>query len=163
MTQQPIVFERTYAAKVEELWDLWTTKQGFESWWGPDGFRVEVRAMDPRDGGRLEYDMIADAPEAIDAMRRMGQPTSHATHGTFSRIIPYTRIALTHVIDFVAGVQPYDSTAIVEFMPSGTATRMVVTLTPLHDEQWTRNAEMGWAGQLSKLDRRFADRSLPSA
>ena len=35
-------------AKVEELWELWTTKQGFESWWGPDGFRVKVHALEAR-------------------------------------------------------------------------------------------------------------------
>jgi uncharacterized protein YndB with AHSA1/START domain len=29
-----IVIERTYAASAQELWDLWTTKAGFESWWG---------------------------------------------------------------------------------------------------------------------------------
>ena len=37
-----VVIERTYRAQAEELWDLWTTKTGFESWWGPEGFRVEV-------------------------------------------------------------------------------------------------------------------------
>jgi uncharacterized protein YndB with AHSA1/START domain len=29
------VIERTYRATVQELWELWTTKEGFESWWGP--------------------------------------------------------------------------------------------------------------------------------
>ena len=155
MTQQQIVLERTYRARVEELWDLWTTKDGFESWWGPEGFRVEVHAIEPRAGGTLQYDMIASAPEAIEAMRRMGQPTSHSTRGTFTGVVRHTRIALTHLIDFVAGVEPYNSTATVEFFPNRDTVRMVVTLTPLHDEQWTRNATMGWTSQLSKLDKRF--------
>lgn len=34
-TRPKIVFERTYRARREELWELWTTKEGFESWWGP--------------------------------------------------------------------------------------------------------------------------------
>ena len=39
----PIQFERRYDnAAIEDLWDLWTTKEGFESWWGPQGFRVAV-------------------------------------------------------------------------------------------------------------------------
>ncbi|HVZ21191.1 MAG TPA: SRPBCC domain-containing protein [Vicinamibacterales bacterium] len=151
-TQQPIVLDRTYRATLEELWNLWTTKDGFESWWGPEGFRVEVQTIDARPGGTLTYDMIADAPEAIEAMRRMGQPISHRTTGTFSEVIRHTRIALTHLIDFVAGVAPYDSTAVVEFAPSGDAVRMIVTLSPLHDEQWTRNATMGWTSQLTKLE-----------
>src|SRR5690606_34886017 len=31
--QATVVIERTYRARVEELWELWTTKAGFESWW----------------------------------------------------------------------------------------------------------------------------------
>jgi hypothetical protein len=30
--------ERTYRVPIEDLWELWTTKAGFESWWGPEGF-----------------------------------------------------------------------------------------------------------------------------
>jgi uncharacterized protein YndB with AHSA1/START domain len=48
-TQASIKFERRYErAAVEDLWDLWTTKKGFESWWGPKGFRVEVRKLELR-------------------------------------------------------------------------------------------------------------------
>jgi hypothetical protein len=31
---QTVRFERTYDGPVDHLWDLWTTKDGFESWWG---------------------------------------------------------------------------------------------------------------------------------
>jgi uncharacterized protein YndB with AHSA1/START domain len=65
----PVVLERIYRARLDELWDLWTTKEGFESWWGPEGFRVEVHTIDARNGGRLHYDMIADAPEQVAAMK----------------------------------------------------------------------------------------------
>jgi len=34
--------ERTYQAPIEDVWELWTTKEGIESWWGPGGFRVTV-------------------------------------------------------------------------------------------------------------------------
>src|SRR5215510_4745076 len=96
-TKPKVVIERTYRARVEELWDLWTTKEGFESWWGPEGFRVEVHALEAREGGRLHYDMIADAPEAIAAMKEMGQPTSHKTHGRYSEFRPYDRLTLIHM------------------------------------------------------------------
>src|SRR5262245_34782288 len=46
-----VVIERTYRARARELWELWTTKVGFESWWGPEGFRVNVRTLDPHLGG----------------------------------------------------------------------------------------------------------------
>ena len=99
--------------------------------------------------------IFISAPEAIEAMRRMGQPISHGTRGTFTDVVRHKRIALTHLIDFVAGVEPYNSTATVEFFADRDRVRMVVTLTPLHDEQWTRNATMGWTSQLTKLDKRF--------
>jgi uncharacterized protein YndB with AHSA1/START domain len=71
-----VVLERTYRARLQELWDLWTTKDGFESWWGPDGFRVDVHAIDPRVSGTLHYDMIADSPQAIEAMTEIGRPST---------------------------------------------------------------------------------------
>src|SRR6187549_1752661 len=46
MTRQRITLERTYKTSLPELWDLWTTKHGIESWWGPEGFRVEVERID---------------------------------------------------------------------------------------------------------------------
>src|SRR5690606_27976244 len=99
----------TYPASMRELWDLWTTKDGFESWWGPEGFRVEVNALEARPDGLLDYDMIADAPEAIAAMERMGQPLSHGTRGRFAEFRPFERLSLVHVIDFIAGMDPYES------------------------------------------------------
>lgn len=58
-----VVVERTYRAAIEDVWDLWTTKEGFESWWGPQGFRVEVQEIAARVDGALRFEMIADAPE----------------------------------------------------------------------------------------------------
>ena len=99
---------------------------------------------------------LAMMSEQIEAMKRMGQPTSHATHGTFTEIQPHTRLAITHVIDFLPGVTPYDSTVVVEFFPSGDHVRMVITLTPMHDAHWTEMATMGWTSQLRKLEKRYA-------
>ncbi len=47
-TSPKVVFERTYLASVDELWALWTTKEGLESWWGPAGFRTAVHAIEAR-------------------------------------------------------------------------------------------------------------------
>ena len=149
------VIERTYKAAVDELWDLWTTKQGFESWWGPVGFRVEVHKMEARQGGALFYDMIADAPEHIAQMKKMGQPTSHETRGIFSEFRKNERLILTHVIDFIPGVKPYESTIVVEFHPKGDSTRMVVTLHAMHDLTFTQMQVQGFTSQLTKLDDRY--------
>ncbi len=153
--QDKVIIERTYRARVEDLWELWTTKDGFESWWGPDGFRVDVHALDARVGGALEYDMIADAPAMIAAMQQMNQPLSHATRGHYSELRPHTHLTLVHVIDFIPGVEPYDSTIEVDFHTAGDHARMVVTLHPHRDPHFTRMSIEGFTSQLTKLERRF--------
>lgn len=154
-----VTFERTYRARVEELWELWTTKDGFESWWGPEGFRVDVHALDARVGGALEYDMIADAPDAIAAMKQLGQPLSHGTRGTFTVLAPLERLTLVHVIDFIAGAEPYDSRIDVDFRAAGDQATMVVTVHPHRDPHWTKMAIEGFTSQLTKLDKRFSGSS----
>jgi uncharacterized protein YndB with AHSA1/START domain len=154
-TRPKLVFERTYRARIEDLWELWTTKDGFESWWGPEGFRVEVFTLDARPGGMLHYDMIADAPEAIEAMRAMGPPLSRPAHGRFTELRPHERLTITHVIDFLPGVKPYESTIAVEFFASGDSARMEITLDPMHDEEFTRMSTMGFTSQLTKLEKRL--------
>jgi uncharacterized protein YndB with AHSA1/START domain len=155
-----VAIERTYRARAEELWHLWTTKEGFESWWGPEGFRVEVHAIDARVDGALHYDMIADAPEQIEAMKQMGQPISHETRGRFSEVRPHQRLAITHMIDFLPGVKPYESTMVVELFPSGDRVRMVVTMDPMHNEEFTKMSTLGFTSQLNKLDKRFGPRDV---
>lgn len=154
-SQAKVIVERTYRAEVQELWDLWTTKEGFESWWGPEGFRVEVHALEARVGGRLEYDMIADAPEMIAAMKKMGQPVSHMTRGKYAELAPLARLTLVHVIDFIAGAEPYESKIEVDFHASGKDARMVVTLHPHRDPHWTKMSVQGFGSQLTKLDKKY--------
>lgn len=155
-SQATTVIERTYRASVEELWALWTTKDGFESWWGPEGFRADVRTLEARLGGALHYDMVAATPEMVEAMRQMGAPASHETRGRFSEFRPHTRLALTHVIDFLPGVESYEATILVEFHPAGAGrVRMVVTLDAMHDAATSGMQAQGFTSQLTKLDRRF--------
>ena len=153
--QAKLVIERSYRARAEDLWALWTTKAGFESWWGPEGFRVEVHALEAREGGALAYDMIADAPDAIAAMKQMGQPLSHSTRGRFAEFRPLERLTLIHMIDFVPDTAPYESVIEVDFHATGDHARMVVTLHPHRDPHWTRMSIEGFRSQLTKLDARF--------
>ena len=154
--QSSLVIERTYSADPQELWSLWTTKDGFQSWWGPEGFRADVTEIDARLGGSLHYCMVADSPEMVAAMKRMGQPTSTECKGRFSEFRPHERLVLTQIIDFLPGVQPYDSITEVDFMPAANGTvRMIVTLSQMHDAQTTEMQRMGFTSQLSKLDKRF--------
>ena len=85
----------------------------------------------------------------------MGQPLSHHTRGRFAEFRPLARLTLVHVIDFIAGVEAYESTIEVDFHPSGDDARMVATLHPHRDPHWTKMSVMGFQSQLTKLDKRF--------
>ncbi len=150
-----VVIERSYRASLRDVWDLWTTKDGFESWWGPQGFRAEVRALEARVGGPLEYDMIADSPAMVAEMKNLGRPPSHATHSRFTELKEHQRLVLTNIIDFLPGVEPYENRIEVEFSVSGDTVRMVVTLEPLHTEEFSNMQKEGFTDQLTKLDGRF--------
>lgn len=156
--ESSLVIERTYKANIEELWDLWTTKEGFESWWGPDQFRADVHKIEARFGGALHYDMVADTPEAITAMENMGAPTSQPCRGSFSEFKLNERLVLTQIIDFLPGVAPYDSRMTVDFFPVADGrVRMVVTLSRMHDVATTAMQKEGFTSQLSKLDCRYGE------
>lgn len=150
-----ITLERTFVADVDDVWDLWTTKEGFESWWGPVGFRVEVRALDLRVGGALDYAMIAHGAEQIAFMQRANMPVSREHRITFTEIEPHRRLGFAQRMDFVPGVTPYTTHGSVDFQVTGDRVRMVLTLDAMHDDQWTERARMGWEMQLSKLEHRF--------
>lgn len=150
-----IVIERTYRAKIEDVWDLWTTKQGFESWWGPQGFRAEVHVLEASTGGELRYDMIADTPEMIAAMKQVGRPSSHPTNSRFTELKPHERLVITNLIDFLPGVATYENNIVVDFSAVGDTIRMVVTLEGLHDDEFTKMQTEGFTSQLTKLDGRF--------
>ena len=150
-----VVIERTYRASLEEMWSLWTTKDGFESWWGPDGFRSEVHTLEAREGGLLHYSMIAATPEMVAVMQKMGRPATSECRSHFTELKPRTRLTLTNVIDFLPGVPSYEAAIVAEFFPAGDSVRMVITLSRMHDAQFTKMQQMGMASQLTKLDRRF--------
>ncbi len=165
MTEQPnngsarkIIIERTYLASVQEVWDLWTTIDGIESWWGPDGFSVKVQQLDLRPGGEVRYAMTATHPAQIEFMKKAGMPITTEAKFTFTQIVPGKSISYTHRIDFVPGVDPYDVGNKVEFFSHGGHVRMLLTLDPMHSDEWSQRATMGWESQLGKLDSRFAGR-----
>jgi uncharacterized protein YndB with AHSA1/START domain len=146
-----VSLERTFSAAVEDVWDLWTTKEGIESWWGPEGFAVKVRELDLRPGGELAYAMIATAPEQIEFMKKAGMPVTVEHRLTFTEVVPRRRLAYTHLADFIPGVKTYEVATTVEFDPSPQGVRMVLSFDAMHDEHWTQMAVMGWESELGKL------------
>ena len=149
--RQMITLERTFQAPVEDVWELWTTKEGIESWWGPEGFRVEVHRIDLRPGGELLYSMIASGAEQIEFMKKAGMPLVNKHLITYTEIVPHKRLEYMNLVDFFPGVTPYDASTVVELHPGPQGVRMVLVIEAMHDEHITRMAVMGWESELGKL------------
>ena len=146
-----ISIERTFDAPISNVWALWTTKDGIESWWGPDGFEVKVRHLDLRSGGELQYDMTAIAPDQIEFLKKAGMPKTTPSLVTFTEVVPLKRLAFRQLADFIPNVKPYEVAMLVEFESTAQGVRMVLTLDAMHDEYWTKMALMGWENELDKL------------
>jgi uncharacterized protein YndB with AHSA1/START domain len=148
------VIDRSLKASVEKVWRMWTTKDGLEKWWGPEGFQSTVRHLDLRAGGRFEIVMTAMLPEIIAHLKASGMGESSVAKGDYTVVEPNRRLVYTNAVDFVPGVPPCTSTTTVEMSakPAG-GTRLIITNDVMHDEQWTAMATMGWTQQVGKLEK----------
>ena len=83
-----IVIERRYEASIEDVWELWTTSEGIESWWGPEGFSVKVHELDLKAGGQMVYAMTAVDPPTLPAVwtRSIGFPTAPRLDATMQAV-----------------------------------------------------------------------------
>ena len=156
--RRKVSIERTFKTTIEDVWELWTTKQGIESWWGPDGFAVKVDKLDLRPGGELAYAMTATAQEQIEFLKKAGMPLTQQARITYTEVMPLKRLAFTQMADFIPNVKPYEVTMTVDFDTTPQGVRMVLTLDAMHDEQWTKLAVMGWESELGKLAKLLSER-----
>lgn len=148
---EKITIERSYAASPEEVWRRWTTAEGIESWWSPDGFAVEVEELDLRPGGELRYTMTATGDAQIEFMHSVGMPLATTSRKTFTDVDPPRRLAYDSLVDFVPGVPAYWHPTLVEIEPEGDGVRVVMTIDRLHDDEWTQRLVMGRTNELDNL------------
>ena len=150
-----VTIERLFNAAIEDVWELWTTKDGIESWWGPPGFEVKVRLLDFRRGGELLYAMTAVAPDQIEFLKKAGMPVTTESLVTYTEVVPLKRLAFTQLADFIPNVKPYEVATTLELSTHSQGVAMVLTLDAMHDEYWTKMAVMGWESELDKLAKRL--------
>jgi uncharacterized protein YndB with AHSA1/START domain len=144
---------REYPAPIEDLWGLWTTREGIESWWGPEGFTVKVVELDLRVGGGMRYTMAATAPEQVEFMRKADLPLSTELRLTYTAVRRYELLAYEVLADFIPGVDPYAVATTVHFERIPHGGRMTLRFDRMHDEPWTQRARMGRDSELEKLSR----------
>ena len=147
------MIERVVPARAEAVWDLWTTVDGIESWWAPEGFQVTVRSLDLRVGGELVYEMAAVGSEQVAFMESAGMPLSTVSRKTFTAIARPERLVYDSLVDFVPGVETYSFRTDVELEEEADGLRIVMRMQPLHDEEWTGRLVAGRTNELDNLAR----------
>lgn len=143
--------EQTYPAPPEEIWRLWTTKEGIEAWWPPDGFVAEVHELDLRPGGKLVYTFTATEEPQIEFMRSVGMPLATTAEKRFTEVDPPRRLGYDSLVDFVPGMEPYWHTTTIDLEPDGDGTRVVMAIDTMHDDEWTQRLVMGRENELANL------------
>ena len=151
--RKKITLERTFRATERELWEPWTTKEGLESWWGPEGFATKIRRLEISPGGKFEYEMTATGPEQVEALKKASLPLTSRAHGSYKEIKAPKRLLYKTLVDFIPGVTPYEIATLVEFQIVPGGTRLTVIQDAMHDEGWTKMAEMGLKSSLDKLEK----------
>ena len=153
-----LTLERTFDASPEEVWELWTTRDGMEAWMGPEGFNVTVNELDLRPGGELVYAMTAVGPEQVEYMTKAGMPLVNVQRVRFVEVDPPRRLVTRDVADFIPGVEPYEVETVVELERVAEGTRVVLTFDAMHDPHWTEMAKLGHESELRKLAELLAAR-----
>jgi uncharacterized protein YndB with AHSA1/START domain len=156
--RRKLTLERTFDASPEEVWELWTTREGMEAWMGPDGFSVTVQELDLRPGGNLVYAMTAVGPDEVEYMAKAGMPLVSVQKVQFVEVDPPRRLVHRDVADFIPGVDPYEVETILELHEAEGGTRMVLTFDAMHDAHWTEMARLGHESELRKLEELLAAR-----
>jgi len=61
-----LMFERVFEAPRDRVWNAFTTAEQLAQWWGPRGWRTEVKEFDFSVGGHLLYGMTCEDPAQKD-------------------------------------------------------------------------------------------------
>lgn len=154
-----IRFERVYHAPVEDIWALWTTKEGLAEWFAPEGMRFEVSILDLRVGGRFDHVMTAVGAEQVAYLANLDRPPQAWVSGRFIEVERHRRLRIRFDIDFVPGVDSYPYDMLVELYTEAGQVRMVLTADRHPDPEMTRGAIIGFTSQLQRFDLAVAARA----
>jgi uncharacterized protein YndB with AHSA1/START domain len=147
-----INLQRTFNASLDLVWELWTTRDGIESWWGPPGFEVKVVKLELRAGGALEYVMTCVGAEQIAFMKQQNQPLTTPLKARYTEVSPKTLAAWMNLADFIPGVDPYEvETRLALTALAAESVRVDLQLDAMHNEFYTSMATQGWESELGKL------------
>lgn len=143
-----LTFERELPASPLVVWESWTTKQGLEAWWGPEGWSTVVRSLDVRPGGLWHF-----------GMGPAGESPQVWVRSIYSEVI--TAAALSYVEGFSdetgADLDPESNAVTVEFFGlHADRTRLVLHTRFTSAERLRRVTDLGiipgWTAGFDRLE-----------
>jgi uncharacterized protein YndB with AHSA1/START domain len=152
-----ITIKRTYPTSTARVWELWTTPGGIEQWWAPDGFQAKVAKLELKVGGELHHSLTATAPDRIEFMKNAGLPLTTHARKRFTEVDPARRLVYVSQVDFVPGREPYEHVTTVELTPETNGVRVVMTVEPMHNADWTQRLVAGRENELDNLGQLIAE------
>lgn len=159
----PVRASRTLPSSVERLWDLWTTPEGFASWWGPEDSRTSVERWELRVGGEirltLRYASAVEHPEFGRELERSGVATTYTARGQFTEVVPLTRLSFRLSLRYGPRAPPVLLTTRADFRAVEGGVRLTVDSLGSATKHWRTLAQPALEGELDRLSRVLA-RSL---
>ena len=154
-----ISLQRSFRAALDLVWEMWTSKEGIESWWGPPGFEVSVNRIELHVGGALEYVMTAVGADQVAFMKQHNQPLSMTLKARYTLVNPKNAASWMNLADFIPGVEPYEvETRLALTVLDRDNTRVDLDFDAMHDDFYTQMAKQGWEAELGKLDEAISRR-----
>ncbi|MEL7025334.1 MAG: SRPBCC domain-containing protein [Pseudomonadota bacterium] len=91
--------EKRFDAPIETVWMMWAEAEHFASWYGPNGARVDIKAIDATVGGARHFSMTMETPDRTMTMWFVGE---------FKEVTPPNRLVYTESLSDEQGniVQP---------------------------------------------------------
>ena len=84
-----VVFERTYDASPETVWQAWTDPKMIKQWWGPNNVIIPECEVDLRVGGKIY--IVMEAGEAMGPYKGTKWPML----GKFTAVEPNSQLSYT--------------------------------------------------------------------
>lgn len=128
---------REFKAAPEKVWQMWTTKEGLQKWWGAGakemGYEFTVKELDVKPGGKYAFGMKGNGHDLTNG-------------GTYRLVDPPSELAWTWHFDIFLGPdeKPYDVPMLLnlERLANG-GTRMRFTQGPLATPEHTQGSKQG--------------------
>ncbi|MEN9646457.1 MAG: hypothetical protein RL238_3126 [Actinomycetota bacterium] len=127
--EREIVLVRVLAAPRSAVFAAWTDPAAFAQWFGPADFRIDMREMDVRVGGRACFDMV------------QGDGTVYTNRIEYLEIVPDSKIVFDHGSDVDDDDGRFRVTLQFDQQDDG---KTVLTLRQVHPTVEQRNAGIGF-------------------